>query len=152
MCVLRYYRGVIRQTYLNGVTAPFGCTSGWVALGSLEYLTPVPCSDIAFLCFPCCTHHLPVFQSIFHYVPVPKWLCSQTCIYRPPPCTVFNMFEYRLWLLFSLSTQPLVTSDIHPTHVIWLLVTSECTALLSWRSDFGGVSDSGFSSCTAPTY
>ena len=27
-------------------------------------------------------------------------------------------------------------------------VTSECTALLSWKSGFRGVSDSGFSSCT----
>ena len=31
-------------------------------------------------------------------------------------------------------------------------VTSECTALLGWKSDFGGVSDSGFSSYAAPTY
>ena len=33
-----------------------------------------------------------------------------------------------------------------------LSVTSECTALLSWKLGFGGVSDSGFSLCTAPTY
>ena len=31
-------------------------------------------------------------------------------------------------------------------------VTSECTALLSWKSGFRGVLDSGFSSCTVPTY
>src|SRR5882724_1856277 len=31
-------------------------------------------------------------------------------------------------------------------------VMSECTALLGQRLGFGGVSDSGFSSCTAPTY
>jgi len=31
-------------------------------------------------------------------------------------------------------------------------VTSESTAPLSRRSGFGGVSDSGFSSCAAPTY
>ena len=29
---------------------------------------------------------------------------------------------------------------------------SECTALLSWKSGFRGVSDSGFNLCTAPTY
>src|SRR5882724_5878637 len=33
---------------------------------------PIPCSDIAFLYFPCCTHHFPVFQSVFHYAPVPN--------------------------------------------------------------------------------
>ena len=38
-CVLWYYKGAIRQMYLNGVTAPFGCTSGWAAPGGLEYLT-----------------------------------------------------------------------------------------------------------------
>ena len=31
-------------------------------------------------------------------------------------------------------------------------VMSECTALLGQKSGVGGVSDSGFSSCTAPTY
>src|SRR5882724_6223859 len=31
------------------------------------------------------------------------------------------------------------------------VVTSECTALLGRRSGFGGVSDSGFSSCAEPT-
>ena len=31
-------------------------------------------------------------------------------------------------------------------------VTSECTALLSWKSGFGGVLDSGFSLCALPTY
>jgi len=31
-------------------------------------------------------------------------------------------------------------------------VTSECTALLSQKSGFRGVLDSGFSSCAAPTY
>jgi len=31
-------------------------------------------------------------------------------------------------------------------------VTSEYTALLSWKSGFRGVSDSGFSLCAAPTY
>ena len=31
-------------------------------------------------------------------------------------------------------------------------VTSEYTALLSRKSGFGGVSDSGFSLCAAPTY
>src|SRR5882724_3757515 len=31
-------------------------------------------------------------------------------------------------------------------------VMSECTALLSWKSGFGVVSDSGFSLCTVPTY
>jgi len=31
-------------------------------------------------------------------------------------------------------------------------VTSECTALLGQRSGFGGVLDSGFSSCATPTY
>ena len=38
--------------------------------------------------------------------------------------------------------------DVHEwrTHV-----TSECTALLSRRLGFGGVSDSGFSSCAVPT-
>src|SRR5882724_6311411 len=37
-------------------------------------LVPVPvlCSDIAFLCFPSCTHCFPVFRSIFQYVPVPN--------------------------------------------------------------------------------
>src|SRR5882724_1529671 len=34
----------------------------------------------------------------------------------------------------------------------WDPVTSECTALLSRRLGFGGFSDSGFSSCAAPTY
>ena len=29
---------------------------------------------------------------------------------------------------------------------------SECTALLSWKSGVGGVLDSGFSLCAAPTY
>ena len=32
------------------------------------------------------------------------------------------------------------------------IVTSECTALLGRKSGIGGVSDSGFSLCTAPTY
>jgi len=32
------------------------------------------------------------------------------------------------------------------------VVMSECTALLSQRLDYRGVFDSGFSSCTAPTY
>ena len=50
----------------------------------------------------------------------------------------------------------------HPLawHVPWLLkkqtwfgcVMSECTALLSQKSGLGGVSDSSFSSCAAPTY
>ena len=31
-------------------------------------------------------------------------------------------------------------------------VMSQCTALLSWKSEFRGGSDSGFSSCIAPTY
>ena len=31
-------------------------------------------------------------------------------------------------------------------------VTSECTALLGQKSGFGGVLDSGFSSCAGPTY
>src|SRR5882724_10948106 len=31
-------------------------------------------------------------------------------------------------------------------------VTSECTSLLSQRLGYGGFLDSGFSSCTAPTY
>jgi len=31
-------------------------------------------------------------------------------------------------------------------------VKSQCTALLNQKSGFGGSSDSGFSSCTAPTY
>ena len=31
-------------------------------------------------------------------------------------------------------------------------IMSECTALLGWKSGFRGVSDSGFSLCTAPTY
>jgi len=83
---------------------------------------PVPCSDIAFLCFPSCTHCFPVFQSVFRYVPVPNgyvlWL-----IYIDPPCTILDMFKYRLWLLFSLSTPPLVTSNIHPTPVIQFLLT-----------------------------
>src|SRR5882724_8407461 len=37
-------------------------------------LVPVPilCSDITFLCFPCCTHSFPVFRSEFCYVPVVK--------------------------------------------------------------------------------
>src|SRR5882724_1013807 len=42
---------------------------------------------------------------------------------------------------------------------VWILslisednVTSECTVLLGQRSGFGGVSDSGFSSCAVPTY
>ena len=39
MHVLRYYKRAIEQMCLKGVTAPFGCTSGWVALGGLEYLT-----------------------------------------------------------------------------------------------------------------
>src|SRR5882724_10231210 len=34
----------------------------------------------------------------------------------------------------------------------WIAVTSECTALLSRKSGVGGVSDSGFSLCTVPTY
>src|SRR5882724_11398261 len=46
-----------------------------------------------------------------------------------------------------------------PDHVLWvhrsfseLDVKSQCTALLSWKLDFGGVSDSSFSSCAVPTY
>src|SRR5882724_6154902 len=35
---------------------------------------------------------------------------------------------------------------------IWVVVTSECSALLGWKLGFGGVSDNGFSSCTVPTY
>ena len=31
-------------------------------------------------------------------------------------------------------------------------VTSECTALLGWKSGVRGVSDRGFSSCAVPTY
>src|SRR5882724_9297919 len=31
-------------------------------------------------------------------------------------------------------------------------VTSQCTALLNHKSEFGGGLDSGFSLCTAPTY
>ena len=36
---------------------------------SCSYLVPVPvpCSDIAFLCFPSCTHRFPVFQSVSDY-------------------------------------------------------------------------------------
>src|SRR5882724_6926800 len=33
---------------------------------------PVPCSNIAFLCFPSCTHHFPVFRSEVSYAPVPN--------------------------------------------------------------------------------
>jgi len=33
-----------------------------------------------------------------------------------------------------------------------LCVMSQCTALLNRKSGFRGVSDSGFSSCTAPAY
>src|SRR5882724_8045143 len=31
-------------------------------------------------------------------------------------------------------------------------VTSQCTALLNWKSEFRGGSDSGFSLCAVPTY
>jgi len=37
-------------------------------------------------------------------------------------------------------------------HQVHAGVLSECTALLGWKLGFRGVSDSGFSSCTAPTY
>src|SRR5882724_1546338 len=57
---------------------------------------PVPCSDIAFLCFPSCTHCFPVFQSIFRYVPVPNGYALRLVYIDPPPCTIFNMFKYRL--------------------------------------------------------
>jgi len=36
--------------------------------------------------------------------------------------------------------------------MIWLSVKSQCTALLNWKSEFRGGSDSGFSSYAAPTY
>jgi len=41
-----------------------------------------------------------------------------------------NMFKYWLWLLFSLSTQPLVTSDITPTSVIQFPYTGNTLSLL----------------------
>ena len=40
---------------------------------------------------------------------------------------------------------------VHFKCASWHIVTSECTALLGQKSDFWGVSDSSFSSCTAPT-
>ena len=85
-------------------------------------LVPVPvlCSDIAFLCYPCCTHCFPVFQPIFWYFPIPNgyalWL-----IYKTLTLYVIQYVEYQLWLLLSLSTWPLVTSDINLTSVIWFL-------------------------------
>jgi len=45
--------------------------------------------------------HIPVFSDF--------WLCSLTLYIRLCIMYVFNMFKYWLWLLFSLSTQPLVT-------------------------------------------
>jgi len=33
-----------------------------------------------------------------------------------------------------------------------MYVMSECTALLGWKLGVGGVLDSGFNSCTVPTY
>jgi len=55
--------------------------------------------------FPCCTHRFPVFQSN-SLCSVPNAMYS-TCIYRPPPCTIFEISKYRLWLwshcLFNLT-------------------------------------------------
>jgi len=36
----------------------------------------------------------PVFQPIFQYFPIPNG--SMTCICKPPPGMLFNMFEYQL--------------------------------------------------------
>ena len=41
---------------------------------------------------------------------------------------------------------------VHHSIVTALDVMSECTALLGWKLGFRGVLDSGFSSCTTPTY
>jgi len=72
---------------------------------------PVPCSN-CLLCCPCCTHRFPVsnlYSNLFLFL----WLCSLTRIYRPHLYYIWYV-RISLWLLFSLSTQPLVTSDIHP--------------------------------------
>jgi len=40
-------------------------------------------------------------------------------IYRPPPCTIFDMFgNIDLIIVLICPTRPLVTSNIHPTPVI----------------------------------
>src|SRR5882724_11967014 len=90
-----------------------------------------------------CSCSCPVFQSIFQYLPIPNGYALRL-IYIDPHLVQYTIclninFDYCSHCLLNLWSLP--TS-----------VTSECTALLGRRSVFGGVSDSGFSSCAAPTY
>ena len=60
-----------------------------------------------------------------------------------------NMLEHtKLIDIISDPSNHLIDCILQPS----VDVTSECTALLSQRSDYGGVSDSGFSLCFVPTY
>ena len=79
-----------------------------------------------------------------------------------------NIFEYLhpdkigVWLFdCSLAHEGLAADALHVNNMnvnpggkqkLSWDVMSECTALLDWKLAFGGVSDSGFSSCTVPTY
>jgi len=71
---------------------------------------PVPVFRHSIPVFPSCTHRFPVsdpYSTMFLSYGYALWL-----VYITPTLYIFDMFEYRLWLLFSLSTRPLVTSNI----------------------------------------
>jgi len=60
-----------------------------------------------------------------------------------------HVFRQLVRKLFTLTN---VSNTHHVDLEEQVSVMSECTALLSQKSGFRGVSDSGFSSCAAPTY
>jgi len=62
-------------------------------------------SHIAFLCFPCCTHHFPVFQSIFWYFPVPNGYALRL-IYIDAHLVLYLYVQISTLTMFSLSLDP----------------------------------------------
>src|SRR5882724_10140209 len=74
-----------------------------------------------------------------------------TALGKVPLC-VSTVVHYKLRIATVLACLCVQILSTFPSGVSLRVVTSECTALLSWKSGFGGVSDGGFSSCTVPTY
>src|SRR5882724_13303242 len=53
---------------------------------------------------------------------------------------------------YTCSGRSYMSAGMHVSSIYIPPVMSECTALLSQKLGFGGVSNSGFISCAAPTY
>jgi len=87
-----------------------------------------------------------------------KWYlyCLEVALvsFRVPIVSLFHYILHISSTVISATGWAKVVRHMDDSQASWKLlsVTSECTALLSQKSGFRGVSDSGFSLCTAPTY